>query len=112
MGSAISADALGQIFRPARAHQGWTGTPVAATRYLAVGGGRIAYDDTGGAGSPVVGIPGMGDLCSEFRYLRPALIAAGYRQAGPAVILGNSFAAGHASNAAAPSSSANGSIPW
>lgn len=105
--------------------------PFAVTRYLAVGDGRIAYDDTGGAGPLVLGIPGMGDLRSQFRHLRPALVAAGYRvitmdvrgfgettarwidysahaiagdalqlieqlDAGPAVILGNSFAAGSA----------------
>lgn len=110
-----------------RAHR----PPFAATRYLSVAGGRIAYDDSGGTGPLVLGIPGMGDLRSGFRYLRPALMAAGYRvitmdvrgfgetaarwpdysahavagdalqliehlDAGPAVILGNSFAAGSA----------------
>lgn len=103
----------------------------AATRFLAVGEGRIAYDDTGGSGSLVIAIPGMGDLRSEYRALRPLLRQAGYRvitmdvrghgetsarwsdysaravgrdalaliehlDAGPAVILGNSFAAGSA----------------
>lgn len=105
--------------------------PSAATRFLAVGEGRIAYDDTGGPGPLVVAIPGMGDLRSEYRALRPLLLQAGYRvvtidvrghgetsarwsdysahavgrdalaliehlDAGPAVILGNSFAAGSA----------------
>ena len=100
-------------------------------RFLAVEGGRIAYDDTGGSGPLVVAIPGMGDLRSQYRRVRPALEAAGYRvvtmdvrgfgdtsarwddlsahavgrdalalidhlHAGPAVILGNSFAAGSA----------------
>ncbi|GAA4415765.1 alpha/beta fold hydrolase [Quisquiliibacterium transsilvanicum] len=104
-------------------------TPPAATRFLAVSQGRIAYDDTGGSGPLVVAIPGMGDLRSEYRALRPLLQQAGYRvvtidvrghgetsarwsgysahavgrdalaliehlDAGPAVILGNSFAAG------------------
>lgn len=103
----------------------------AATRFLAVGEGRIAYDDTGGSGPLVIAIPGMGDLRSEYRALRPLLQQAGYRVvtmdvrghgetsarwsdhsahavgrdalalierlgAGPAVILGNSFAAGSA----------------
>lgn len=103
----------------------------AATRFLAVGEGRIAYDDTGGSGPLVIAIPGMGDLRSEYRALRPLLRQAGYRvitmdvrghgetsagwsdysaravgrdalaliehlNAGPAVILGNSFAAGSA----------------
>jgi pimeloyl-ACP methyl ester carboxylesterase len=49
------------------------------TRYLATDGGQIAYDDSGGTGPLIVGIPGMGDLRSEYRRLRPALVAAGYR---------------------------------
>jgi len=103
----------------------------AETRFLAVDGGQIAYDDTDGAGPLILAIPGMGDLRSEYRLLRPVLLAAGYRvvtmdvrgfgessaywadysahavgrdalaliehlKAGPAVILGNSFAAGSA----------------
>ena len=107
-------------------------TPAARdTRFLAVDGGKIAYDDTGGNGLLVVAIPGMGDLRSQYRLVRPELEAAGYRvvtmdvrgfgetsaqwadfsahavgcdalalidhlEAGPAVILGNSFAAGSA----------------
>ncbi len=101
------------------------------TRFLAVDGGKIAYDDTGGTGPLVLAIPGIGDLRSEYRLLRPKLQAAGYRvvtmdvrgfgetsaqwndysahavgrdalavlshlNAGSAVILGNSFAAGSA----------------
>jgi pimeloyl-ACP methyl ester carboxylesterase len=101
------------------------------TQFLAVAGGHIAYDDTGGTGRVILAIPGMGDLRSEYRWLRPALQQAGYRvvtmdvrgfggssaqwhdysahavgrdalalldhlDAGPAVILGNSFAAGSA----------------
>ena len=104
---------------------------VSETRFLAVDGGRIAYDDTCGRGPLILAIPGMGDLRSEYRLLRPELKAAGYRvvtmdargfgetsarwndysahavgrdalaliehlDAGPAVILGNSFAAGSA----------------
>jgi pimeloyl-ACP methyl ester carboxylesterase len=103
----------------------------APTRFLAVDGGRIAYDDTGGSGPLILAIPGMGDLRSEYRLLRPALQGAGFRvitmdvrgfgetsaqwndysahavgrdalallnhlNAGPAVVLGNSFAAGSA----------------
>lgn len=99
------------------------------TRYLSTDGGRVAFDDTGGDGPVVLAIPGMGDLRSEYRFLRPALQQAGYRVitmdargfgetsaiwsdysarsvgrdavavlkhigAGPAAILGNSFAAG------------------
>lgn len=108
-----------------------TTLPETNTRFLAVGEGRIAYDDTGGSGRLLLAIPGMGDLRSEYRALRPLLQQAGYRvvtmdirghgattaqwndysahavgrdalaliehlNAGPAVILGNSFAAGSA----------------
>ena len=103
----------------------------AATRFLPVDGGQIAYDDTGGKGPLILAIPGVGDLRSEYRLLSPALQRAGYRvvtmdvrgcggtsarwddysahavgrdalallehlNAGSAVILGNSFAAGSA----------------
>jgi pimeloyl-ACP methyl ester carboxylesterase len=103
----------------------------AETRFLAVDGGSISYDDTGGNGPLILAIPGMGDLRSEYRLLRPMLQHAGYRvvtmdvrgfgatsarwndysahavgrdalallghlNAGPAVILGTSFAAGSA----------------
>ena len=101
------------------------------TQFLAVEDGRIAYDDTGGSGPLILAIPGMGDVRSEYRLLRPVLQRAGYRvvtmdvrgfgetsarwedysahavgrdalallthlDAGSAVILGNSFAAGSA----------------
>jgi pimeloyl-ACP methyl ester carboxylesterase len=94
-------------------------------------GGRVAYDDTGGAGPLVVAVPGMGDVRGEYRYLSPVLAAAGARvvamdvrgfgdtdamwpdysahavagdvlalirqlHAGPAVVIGTSFAAGAA----------------
>lgn len=48
------------------------------TQYLARPGGRIAYDDAG-AGPLVVCLPGMGDLRSEYRFLAPRLVEAGYR---------------------------------
>ncbi len=107
--------------------------PVAApgTQFLQLAEGSIAYDDSGGSGPLVVAIPGMGDLRSEYRRIRPELVRAGYRVvtmdlrghgessvpwsnysahavgtdaialvqqlgAGPAIILGNSFAAGAA----------------
>jgi pimeloyl-ACP methyl ester carboxylesterase len=101
------------------------------TQFLSTEGGRVAFEDTGGNGPVVLAIPGMGDLRSEYRFLRPALVQAGYRVitmdargfgetsatwsdfsaravgrdaitvlkhlgAGPATILGNSFAAGSA----------------
>lgn len=113
------------------AHAAATDPSEGNTRFLQVGEGRIAYDDTGGSGPLVLAIPGMGDLRSEYRALRPLLQQAGYRvvtmdvrghgettarwndysahaigrdalalighlNAGPAVILGNSFAAGSA----------------
>lgn len=49
------------------------------TNFLIVDGGRIAYDDTGGNGPVILAIPGMGDLRSEYRLLRPVLQQAGYR---------------------------------
>lgn len=55
-------------------------TKSSATRYLERPGGRIAYDVCG-QGPLVVGVPGMGDLRSNFRYLAPALVGAGYRVA-------------------------------
>lgn len=105
--------------------------PPSTTRFLTVDEGRIAYDDTGGGRPLVLAIPGMGDLRSEYRALRPLLQQAGYRVvtmdvrghgetsarwsdyssqavgrdavaliehlgAGPAVVMGNSFAAGSA----------------
>lgn len=113
-----------------------TGPNTTPTRFLDGEGGRLAYDDSGGAGPLVVAVPGMGDLRSQYRALRPALVAQGYRVVtldvrgfgessaqwpdlsaravgrdalriidhlghGPAVVLGNSFAAGSALWAAA-----------
>jgi pimeloyl-ACP methyl ester carboxylesterase len=57
-----------------------TSPEVPRTRYLDRPGGRIAYD-VAGSGPLVVGVPGMGDLRSNFRYLTPVLLAAGYRVA-------------------------------
>lgn len=49
------------------------------TQFLEVNGGRIAYDDTGGDGPVILAIPGMGDLRSEYRALRPILQSEGFR---------------------------------
>jgi pimeloyl-ACP methyl ester carboxylesterase len=100
------------------------------TQYINVPDGKLAYDSTGN-GPLVIGIPSMGDLRSEYRYLTPQLVAAGYRvvcmdvrghgesdiqwpdysvagigqdilalihalDAGPAILLGDSMAAGAA----------------
>jgi pimeloyl-ACP methyl ester carboxylesterase len=105
------------------------------TQFLQVSEGRIAYDDQG-RGPLVIGVPGMGDLRGEFRFLIPQLVEAGYRvvtmdvrghgetstgwsdfsvagvgsdilalirqlDAGSAVVIGNSMAAGAAVWAAA-----------
>lgn len=105
--------------------------PALPTRFLDHEDGRLAFDDTGGDGPLVLAVPGMGDLRSQYRALRPVLVRAGCRVvtldvrgfgessadwadlsaravgrdivrlighlgAGPAVVLGNSFAAGSA----------------
>ncbi len=52
------------------------------TRLLDLPGGTIAYDDSGErspAGQLVVCVPGMGDLRGVYRFLAPALAAAGHR---------------------------------
>lgn len=49
------------------------------TKFLDVDGGHIAYDDTGGDGPVILAIPGMGDLRSEYRALRPMLEREGFR---------------------------------
>jgi pimeloyl-ACP methyl ester carboxylesterase len=50
------------------------------TSYLGCGAARIAYD-VEGEGPLVVCLPGMGDLRSVYRFMTPALVAAGYRVA-------------------------------
>lgn len=50
----------------------------ATTQYVFVDGGSIAYDDTG-SGPLVLCIPSLGDLRSEYRFLRRQLIHAGFR---------------------------------
>ena len=105
------------------------------TQFLKLPSGSIAYDDEG-SGPLVICAPSMGDVRAEYRFLAPALVAAGYRvatmdlrglgesstawddfsvagvgsdlvalvrhiAAGPAVIVGESMAAGAAVWAAA-----------
>jgi pimeloyl-ACP methyl ester carboxylesterase len=48
------------------------------TRFLPVEGGTIAYDDAG-EGPVVICLPSMGDVRAEYRFLRPQLLAAGFR---------------------------------
>ena len=78
MSAALISAALGGAIAQSPAAQSGTSS-AAETRFLAVDGGRIAYEDTGGEGPLIVAIPGMGDLRSEYRLLRPALQRAGYR---------------------------------
>jgi pimeloyl-ACP methyl ester carboxylesterase len=49
------------------------------TQFIETEGGLVAFEDTGGAGPAILAIPGMGDLRSEYRYLKPILQQAGYR---------------------------------
>ncbi|MEO8108227.1 MAG: alpha/beta fold hydrolase [Actinomycetes bacterium] len=55
-----------------------TGRPT--TQYLGRGSDQIAYD-VQGDGRLVVAVPGMGDLRGTYRFLVPALVAAGFRVA-------------------------------
>lgn len=48
------------------------------THFLPRPEGRIAYDDLG-SGPLVVCLPGLGDLRSEYRFLAPRLLTAGFR---------------------------------
>jgi pimeloyl-ACP methyl ester carboxylesterase len=50
------------------------------TQFLKREQGRIAYEVTG-SGPPVIGVPSMGDLRGEYRFLAPRLAAAGYQVA-------------------------------
>jgi pimeloyl-ACP methyl ester carboxylesterase len=50
------------------------------TQFVDVPCGRIAFEEAG-TGSPVVLVPGMGDLRSSYRFAAPRLVAAGYRVA-------------------------------
>ena len=54
--------------------------PIQGSSYLSRPGQRIGYD-VAGDGSLVVLVPGMGDLRASYRFLAPALRAAGYRVA-------------------------------
>ena len=77
----ITAALVGTVLGPvgALAAAQPAASAAAETRFVAVEGGRIAYEDTGGRGPLILAIPGMGDLRSEYRLLRPALQRAGYR---------------------------------
>ncbi|MDQ2741570.1 MAG: alpha/beta hydrolase [Chloroflexota bacterium] len=51
--------------------------PTRLTQYVSRPHGRIAYD-LQGSGPLVLLVPGMGELRSSYRFLTPALVAAGY----------------------------------
>lgn len=51
------------------------------TEFLPIDGGTLAYDLTGSTGPLVVLAHGMGDSREAYRFLTPALVAAGYRVA-------------------------------
>jgi len=48
-------------------------------QFLNYNHGCIAYEDMGSTGTPVICVPGMGDLRQQYRYLSPILKQAGYR---------------------------------
>lgn len=50
------------------------------TKYLNQRNGQIAYD-VEGSGSLAVGVPSLGDLRGEYRFLRPILLESGFRVA-------------------------------
>lgn len=52
--------------------------PTRPAGFVTVRGGRIAYDELGGDGPPVVAVPGLGDLRSEYRYMAQDLADRGY----------------------------------
>jgi pimeloyl-ACP methyl ester carboxylesterase len=64
----------------ARASHSRSVPAVQETSYLSCPEGRISYD-VAGSGALVVLVPGMGDLRAGYRFLAPALRAAGYRVA-------------------------------
>jgi pimeloyl-ACP methyl ester carboxylesterase len=49
------------------------------TQYFKREEGTLAYSDLGGSGDPVLMLPGMGALRSEYRFLAPQVSAAGLR---------------------------------
>ena len=56
-----------------------TSVAAAASSFLKIGDGSLAYDDSGGSGPLVICAPGLGDVRRQYRFLAPALERAGYR---------------------------------
>src|ERR1700751_4314063 len=52
---------------------------IQTTQFLKLAGGQIAYDDSGGTAPLVICVPGLGDMRQQYRFLRPRLVAAGFR---------------------------------
>ncbi len=61
---------------PARAD---SASATTTTQFLKLPGGQIAYDDSGGGGPLVICVPGLGDMRQQYRFLKPKLVAAGFR---------------------------------
>lgn len=58
------------------------GAPIATsstTQSLAIGDGKIAYDDSGGSGPTLICVPGLGDVRGQYRFIAPLLVRAGFR---------------------------------
>lgn len=72
LGAAFSAPVV------ASANASTPASPRAHTRFLDRDEGAIAYDDEG-SGPLVVLVPGMGDVRATYRFLKPALVTAGFR---------------------------------
>lgn len=51
----------------------------AATSFLKLAEGSIAYEDSGGSGPLVICVPGLGDVRQQYRFLTPILVGARYR---------------------------------
>lgn len=62
------------------------GGVVPTTKFLDRPGGRIAYDDSGGAGPLVICAPSLGDLRQEYRFLTPQLVATGFHTSPQSVV--------------------------
>jgi pimeloyl-ACP methyl ester carboxylesterase len=54
-------------------------TSAMKTLYFERSEGKLAYSDSGNDGQPVIMLPGMGALRSEYRFLVPRLTEAGFR---------------------------------
>lgn len=91
--------------RELAAQTGWSGTPAqapAAQGRLDVGGARISYWDTGGAGEAVVLVHPYSGSALNWGYQQPAFAAAGYR------VIAYSRRGHHGSDAGSPENPGTG----